>query len=360
MRTARAITVFAAALTMLGSSAIAQRVEVTTNLAPTENGYMGSEGDAELRVRGGRTDFKVEIEDVPDGEYWVYVDGVVRSNIVVVLGEGEIEFADPPRRGKLALDFDPDGALVEIVEGESRILAGLADFVADAYPASMFPKQNVNQTMTVADPAQSSRAKCKVKFKSNTKKAELRIDGSKLLDGTYTLIVGGETVGTLETRRGKIKQRFSTKAKGNDLPLTFDPTGKTIDLMREGVMAFTTGLDAQSLGGGILPLGEIERDLVNTGVDFDASGDVRLRTRPDETDFDVEIEDVPVGVYDLLIDGFKTGEITVVVVPGGTEGEIEFSTNSDDADELPLTFEPLGRTIQVSREGVVYLSLVFE
>lgn len=348
-------------LALIAPEAHAQRTEVVTNLAPVEGGHLGSEGDAELEIRGRRTDFKVKIEDVPDGEYWLYVNGVLQSNLVVTQGEGEVEFSDPQRRGKLALDFDPDGALIEIVEGESVILAGLADFASTANPASAFPKQNIKQDLAVMDPEQSSRARCLVKFKSNSKKADFQIDAKRLIDDTYTIMVDGQAVATVETRRGRIKEKFSTKPRRNGRALTFDPSGATIELMRGDTVAFATDVMGDGLGDGVQPLGELERRLTNTGVDADADAEAQLRVRPGETDFEVEIEDVPVGTYDLLIDGLKFGEIEVIDVPGGTQGEIEFSSSSDDPDEFPLTFDPLGRTIQVvGPDTLVYFSLVFD
>ncbi|GAB4549986.1 MAG: hypothetical protein Tsb0013_11560 [Phycisphaerales bacterium] len=339
----------------------AQRTEIVTNLAPVENGYIGSEGDAELEIRRKRTEFKVEIEDLPDGEYWLYVDGVLRSGIVVTMGEGEVEFSDPPRRGKLPLDFDPDGALIEIVEGEAVILAGLADFAHQVAPQTEFPKQNVKQDLTVVDIDQPSRAQCRIKFKSNPSKAQFEIDAKRLMDGTYTVMVDGQPVATVETRRGRFKERFDTKPRGNKRLLTFDPSGATIELMRGDTLAFTTELMGEGLGDGVDPLGELVAPLTNTGVDLDGSGEAEYRVRPDEAEFEVEIEDVPVGTYDLLLDGLKVGEIEVVDTPDGTEGEIEFSTDTDDLDELPLDFDPIGRTIQVvGSDGLVYFSLVFD
>ena len=44
----------------------------------------GAEGEAEYRRRNGRTDFSVEIEDVPAGDYLLRVNGTVLVFIILV------------------------------------------------------------------------------------------------------------------------------------------------------------------------------------------------------------------------------------------------------------------------------------
>lgn len=67
--------------------------------------------------------------------------------------------------------------------------------------------------------------------------------------------------------------------------------------------------------------------------------------------FSVEIEDAPIGAYDLLVAGVPRGVIQVVNNGGDVEGEIEFS-NDDDGDELPLNFDVLGQVISIAQGGV--------
>ncbi len=63
--------------------------------------------------------FEAEIEDVPAGDYALVVGGVSRAAVAVVADDlggtrGQVEFSDEAEAGKLPLDFDPLGQLVEV------------------------------------------------------------------------------------------------------------------------------------------------------------------------------------------------------------------------------------------------------
>ena len=105
---------------------------------------------------------------------------------------------------------------------------------------------------------------------------------------------------------------------------------------------------------------EIELPMTNTGVISGAKGEARLRHRADcSQDFRVEIEDVPLGNYTLRVAGDNKGTITVVNTGTENEGEVEFDTDPDDPHELPMTFDPAGKLIEVLQGGTVILSLQF-
>ena len=89
--------------------------------------YPAASGDAKLRPRADRTDFSVEIEDVPAGSYILKIGGEIVGSIQVVVMqdgtvEGEIEFRDPVEPGKKLLDFDPRGQQIDVLEGTIVIL----------------------------------------------------------------------------------------------------------------------------------------------------------------------------------------------------------------------------------------------
>lgn len=72
---------------------------------------------------------EVEIEDVPEGAYDVYVGGELRGTIQAVFNpangevEGELEWdSDPDDPGEQLLDFDPRGQLIEVRDGGIAIL----------------------------------------------------------------------------------------------------------------------------------------------------------------------------------------------------------------------------------------------
>ena len=100
------------------------KVDERTNLTPTA---LAPGGKAEARFRlkkDGRTTFKVEIEDIANGDYDLFVDGIFRAVISVAAGEGEVEFDSEASPPKLPLDFDPRGAIVDVSSGWGCLLLG--------------------------------------------------------------------------------------------------------------------------------------------------------------------------------------------------------------------------------------------
>jgi len=81
-------------------------VEIDVDLTNT-GVYPLASGDARLRPESDRTDFKVEIEDVPVGSYTLRVADQVVGTITVVMMledgsvEGELEFRNPVEPGKI-------------------------------------------------------------------------------------------------------------------------------------------------------------------------------------------------------------------------------------------------------------------
>jgi hypothetical protein len=91
--------------------------------------HPGASGKARFRQRDDRTEFKVEIEDLPIDTYRIRVGGVDRGPIQVasVVGgtQGEVEYRDPVEPGKVLLDFDPRGQEVAVTDGGGTLLLGI-------------------------------------------------------------------------------------------------------------------------------------------------------------------------------------------------------------------------------------------
>ena len=92
------------------------------NLYPVEEGGSG-EGKAKFWERSDRSDFKVEVEGVADGDYIVRICAdnedpdveVKQFDMPVLDGEGELEFRSPEIDDKLNLSFDPRGCKIELL-----------------------------------------------------------------------------------------------------------------------------------------------------------------------------------------------------------------------------------------------------
>lgn len=223
--------------------------EIRAPLLPT-GAIPEASGDAKYESRPDRVEFKVEIEDVPEGDYLLRVGGVERGVISVVATdsgpEGEIEFESPADDDELLLDFDPRGEVLEIIQ-----------------------------------------------------------DGVVVLEGI------------LEAGEGD---------PGNP----GDPG------------------DPEPPIPGPPPFGDadIEVDLVNDGLHPEGSGDAEFEQGQNRVEFEVEIEDVPVGPYSLWVAGTERGTIEVMEFADGNEGELEFRFPPEPG-ALPLDFDPRGALVEV-------------
>ena len=86
-----------------------------------------------------------------------------------------------------------------------------------------------------------------------------------------------------------------------------------------------------------------------------AVGDATHTARRFRTDFEIEVEDLDPGFYDAFVGGQFVGQLSVVQVPGGTEGVLRFSTRPT-AGTLNLSFDPRGKAIEVRAGVTVFLS----
>lgn len=97
----------------------------------------------------------------------------------------------------------------------------------------------------------------------------------------------------------------------------------------------------------------------NTGVLTDAEARAEFELRGERTEFKVEVADVPVGMYSLLVGGVERGIIDVTETDDGTAGEIKFQDPADDEDDLPLDFDRRGETVEILDAGTVIFTVEF-
>lgn len=73
--------------------------------------------------------------------------------------------------------------------------------------------------------------------------------------------------------------------------------------------------------------------------------------------FEIDGREFPAGSYDVIIDGVIVGTLPMTGSGKDTEGEQKWETGADPGeDELPLTFEVIGKPVSLSRDGVVYFN----
>ena len=220
---------------------------------------------------------------------------------------------------------------------------------------------------------------------------EVEVDG--LPDGSYHIFVGMQDRGGVDVLDGHGEMNFSSPGEDGHMLLNFEPRGMPIEV-HDDQGAVLSSFDrmfeeddhdnhgdgnghqgdddhnydcefgsgsghgmGDGMGGGMGDgmtdcvedgeFSEIEVDLQNTGVLPDAKGEAEWEMNSDRVEFSVEIEDVPVGSYPLLVGGNKVGIIEAFQMhDGDVYGHLSFrdpETNGQDH----LDFEPRGQKIEV-------------
>lgn len=361
-------------------------------------------GDVELEQRSDRVEFDVEIEDLDIGVYELWVAGVMRAEITVVEvpggTEGDVDFRNPVEPGKILLDFDPIGQLITIEQAGSVFLevtfptelgggdddngggsgsgggddddngggnSGGGDDDDDDNRVEI----DINLTNTGVDGDASGDAE----WEMRSDRIDFKVEIEDLDVGSYNLIVGGavraqiDVVSVAGGTEGEVE--FRNPVEPGKILLDFDPLGQLIEIEQGGTVFLMADFPTEPGGsggsggsgsGGSGGSGnnddEIDVDLINTGVDGDADGNAEWEQRSDRTDFKVEVEDLDIGSYNLIVGGVVRAQINVVAVDGGTEGEVEFR-DPVEPGKLLLDFDPLGQLIEIEQGGVVYLMVDF-
>jgi len=350
------------------------------------------EGKAKARLRTRDdcdVDLRVEIEDVPEGDYDVCVAGILRGAITAVDNgfevEGEIEFDTTPDPDEILLDFDVDFAQLEIRHADPLAQPGdacpsttlLFDGSEGGDPGPGMCASEETAVLLGATPAAGGgKADARLRTREDCD-VDLRVQIEDVTEGDYDVCVAGILRGTITATdngsevEGQIE--FDTDPDPDEIPLDFlpvdlaeieileaDPFAQPGDACPSTTLLFTGG-GAGGPGPEVCELVEIEVPLLNVGPDPDAKGDARFRSDTDcDRDFRVEIEDLPAGDYDLLVGGEFQGTITVAFNPEQNEfeGQIEFDNDPDQAGELPFPpdLEPRGQEIEIVQGATLFLS----
>ncbi|MDB6069274.1 MAG: hypothetical protein JWL81_445, partial [Verrucomicrobiales bacterium] len=72
--------------------------------------------------------------------------------------------------------------------------------------------------------------------------------------------------------------------------------------------------------------------------------------------FALDARDLPAGSYSVVIDGAPIGNLVMILDGNRTEGEQEWETNPNKSNELPLTFDIIGKSIGIISGGTTYFT----
>ncbi|HKQ40066.1 MAG TPA: hypothetical protein VJ063_18475 [Verrucomicrobiae bacterium] len=266
----------------------------------------------------------------PRRTYTAFVGGVERGRFVTdARGRGGLGFVRPATTGTLPFDFDPRGHQVLVVDRSQIVLR--ARISGSGEPRGSIVDEQVH--IPAVPGTAGGRADARYELTaSGTRRFTVAL--TNVGDATFTVFVNGIRRGNVVTSGGSGSVVFGP-------PLNFDPRGVVIDIAKGPILRFSGKFKAKADGISAASPALITRVIPGTAV---APSGVALARRWTDRDarreFDVELFNVPVGDYELYANGVFQGFIPVVASAIGTEGEIQFSTDADDEDERPLTFDP--------------------
>lgn len=308
-----------------------------------------------VQQKGGKLDLKLRDLD-PSSSFSLNVDGVPEAEFESdSRGSAKLRFRTSPSSSRfLSMDFDPRGKTISVNDGTDDVLAVVAS--GSGEPTGMSTDERVFLTPT-AGTAGTARARFRTRKDG---RQDFSVELTAVAGGTYTVFVDGIERGTLNAAAGLGELEFKSPPTDDPNVLDFDPRGKNIDVVGAAGLAFSSPLLASGAGVTSCTFSETRVVIASTGLDPDGSSDAKLRVKENcKKSFDVEIEDVPVGSYDVYVDGALKGALTVVNDGIKIEGELEFSSGSDDEDELPLDFNPEGALIEVKQGASTFFSGLF-
>lgn len=266
-------------------------------------------------------------------------------------GRARLSFGTLSRRGVYPLDFDPRGQTLAVQENGTNILQAVVSGFGEP------EKSAVSERVELRLVGSQGRAVAQYLLLS-TGRRTFNVQLTGVSGSNWVLYVDGLRRGDFANRGTTGRLGFdSTPRNTNTLLLDFDPRGKVLDIARETNLVFSGVMAAQATNVSFAAPRAQVAFIPSTGVDPD--GTARAKLKVDEKarqKFSVELEDVPVGTYELLADGVLTANVQVITNLTGTEGEVEFSSREDNGDELPLTFDPTNTVFTVQRAGTVYFT----
>ncbi len=284
------------------------------------------------------------------------VEGTFRAN---KSGAANVRFRGPNAGRDAALDFDPRGKEMRI------LMAGTSDSVLQATVSANGPVDKsigVERVNQKAAPGIKGKASAEYR-KERSGRRTFNVDLSRVKPGAAEaeLYVDGTKRGTFPKNGTLSRVRFAAPTTNPAVPLLdFEPVGAVVEVVQDGAVIFSSEMAAVAQGVNVASPRLSKVIIPSTGADPDGQAEAKqiigARARKQ---FSVELENVPDGTYDLFVDESRVAGIVVVTGAAGSTGEVEFTTATDDPTDLPLNFDPAGRTLTISRDGTVFFTGVF-
>jgi hypothetical protein len=209
---------------------------------PTDSG--SGEGKAKFWERPDRSDFKVEAEDIPDGNYTLEVCLEPRGEMLVSAGEGEIVFRSPATDSTLLLDFNPRDCAIELINAGGEVVLSSGDYVLGQERTKREGHEHNNEGHEVEVEfnnigiIEGAKGAAELELEHGDRAFSVKI--KDVPAGFYGVDVSGSSRGEIEVveqQNGKLvgKIKFSDPQKDDTLELNFDPRGQLIEIRQLAV-----------------------------------------------------------------------------------------------------------------------------
>ena len=256
--------------------------EQRITLAPAREGVNG-QGYGRYEDYPAHMEFEIDVEDLADGIYRLYLDGHDRGEVEVVAGSGNIRFYSPAEDGHRLLNFDPRGMQIEVHDGQGLVLSafqrrfeqddhqhqggghgggGHADHAYDCSSGHMgggmgggmrdcvdegdFVEIDAELVNTGVLPAAEGEAE----WNMNSVRVSFSVEIEDIPAGFYALHVGGNEVGVIEVvemHSGETYGRitFRDPETSDRAHLDFEPRGDKIEVYKDGNVILEANFPAE-------------------------------------------------------------------------------------------------------------------
>ena len=220
-------------------------LQLEVGLYPVADDGVG-EGKAKFWQRTDRSDFKVEVEGVPASEAYrvrICADNedpevmVKQFDMIVVDGEGELEFRSPGIADKVDLNFDPRGCKIELLDSEAVVLTTGEEVLSEKKSGKPDKEDalmiEADFTNTGAEGFEAAEGEAE--FEAESGETELSVKIKNLPAGLYAVIISGVDNGNVEVVEtdGEFEGRakFTDPQKEGTLELLTDPRDQVIEIL---------------------------------------------------------------------------------------------------------------------------------
>jgi hypothetical protein len=233
-------------------------LQMEVRLLPVDEVGSG-EGKAKFWERADRSDFKVEVEYIPDGTYVVEICGdheepAVEAklfDIEVLNGEGELEFRSPAIDEKLDLNFDPRACKIDVLDGDLVVLTTGDRVLSEDKSHGKHHDGSNGANLIEADFTNTGiieAAKGSAEFEYEADGSELAVKIKDVPLGLYALHINGINHGDIEVveknKRTEGMVKLTSPLKDGTLELLEDPRGQLIEVLQNAVEGTPVILEA--------------------------------------------------------------------------------------------------------------------